>query len=425
MMIENILKVLAKNNIDKYLVSSMEEETLELYLIKKKVDMNRKKHVNLYQVNVLRDFDEDGVEYTGNSVVAVYDTMSDDELNDAIKDAYFSAGFVKNKRYKLPDGFKKDKLIKKSSLAEKPMEEIILKIKDSLYKYDNFEKGLVNSAEIFLSKYNSRIVSSNGTDVSYRMYKTQGEFITQWVDKNDVETYNSFNYDNLNEEELSLLVKEGITNTGYRDEAEEAPDTGKYNVILTDNNVIEFFRYYFDRADAAMIYQKYSDFKLGDNVQGGDIKGDKLNINLKATAPFSNEGIELKERELLKDGVLKNIQGSFKFAQYLGLEPIGNYDGGYVKGGDTSVNDMLKDGELKILRFSDFQMDSLTGDFGGEIRLALLKKGNKVLKLTGGSLAANIKDVQNNMTLSKEMQNFGAFTVPKAIKLRNVEISGK
>lgn len=30
MMIENILKVLAKNNIDKYLVSSMEEETLEL-----------------------------------------------------------------------------------------------------------------------------------------------------------------------------------------------------------------------------------------------------------------------------------------------------------------------------------------------------------------------------------------------------------
>ena len=83
------------------------------------------------------------------------------------------------------------------------------------------------------------------------------------------------------------------------------------------------------------------------------------------------------------------------------------------------------DGELEILRFSDFQMDALTGDFAGEIRLALLKKGDKVIKLTGGSLAANIKDVQNNITLSKEMQNFDAFTVPKAIKLRDVEISGK
>ncbi len=41
-MIENILEALAKNNINKYIVSSMEEETLELYLIKKKVDMSRK-----------------------------------------------------------------------------------------------------------------------------------------------------------------------------------------------------------------------------------------------------------------------------------------------------------------------------------------------------------------------------------------------
>ncbi|MDD6771856.1 metallopeptidase TldD-related protein [Inconstantimicrobium porci] len=424
-MIENILEALAKNNINKYIVSSMEEETLELYLIKKKVDMSRKKHVNLYSVNVLRDFDEEGVEYTGNSEVAVYDTMSDDELNDAIKDAYFSAGFVKNKRYAVPKGVKREKVIKKSSLSEKSMEEIILKIKDALYKYDNFEKGLINSAEIFLTRIDKRIVSSSGTDVSYRLYKTQGEFITQWVDKNDVETYNSFSYEDLNEEELSLLVKEGITNTGYRDEAEEAPDTGKYNVILTDNNVIEFFKYYFVKADTSMIYQKYSDFKLGDKVQGEDIKGDKLNITLKASTPFSDEGIELKERELLKDGVLKNIAGSFKFAQYLGLEPIGEYDGGYVRGGNIQVKDLFLDGELEILRFSDFQMDALTGDFAGEIRLALLKKGDKVIKLTGGSLAANIKDVQNNITLSKEMQNFGAFTVPKAIKLRDVEISGK
>ena len=351
--------------------------------------------------------------------------MSDDELNDAIKDAYFSAGFVKNKRYAVPEGVKREKVITKSSLSEKSMEEIILKIKDALYKYDNFEKGLINSAEIFLSRIDKRIVSSSGTDVSYRLYKTQGEFITQWVDKNDVETYNSFSYEDLNEEELSLLVKEGITNTGYRDEAEEAPDTGKYNVILTDNNVIEFFKYYFVKADTSMIYQKYSDFKLGDKVQGEDIKGDKLNITLKASTPFSDEGIELKERELLKDGELKNIAGSFKFAQYLGLEPIGEYDGGYVRGGNIPVKDLFLDGELEILRFSDFQMDALTGDFAGEIRLALLKKGDKVIKLTGGSLAANIKDVQNNITLSMEMQNFGAFTVPKAIKLRNVEISGK
>ena len=50
---------------------------------------------------------------------------------------------------------------------------------------------------------------------------------------------------------------------------------------------------------------------------------------------------------------------------------------------------MFVDGTLKIIRFSDFQMDEITGDCFGEIRLALLKKGDEIIPLTGGSVTIN------------------------------------
>ena len=173
-----------------------------------------------------------------------------------------------------------------------------------------------------------------------------------------------------------------------------------------------------------MVYQKYSNFNVNDKVQGRKIKGDKLNITLTSIVPFSNEGIELKDRVLIEDGVLKTFYGSYKFADYLGVEPVGDYKAVKIKGGKTSEDDMFEENNLKILRFSDFQMDTLTGDFSGEIRLALLKCGDKFIPLTGGSLSANIKDVQEKLSLSKELQEDGANEMPSQIKLKNVKIAG-
>ena len=82
-------------------------------------------------------------------------------------------------------------------------------------------------------------------------------------------------------------------------------------------------------------YPDYA-FKLGENVQGTDIKGDKVSIELKSSVPFSKEGIVLKDTKLIEDGVLKAIHGPYNFAEYLGIEPIGSFDGAIVQGGNTS-----------------------------------------------------------------------------------------
>jgi predicted Zn-dependent protease len=423
-MLETILDILDKNNIREYIITESKIETVELYFIKKALDMNRNKKVLNYKVKVFNSFFKDGQEFKGDFTVMVYPSMSFDEIDEAINGGYFAASFRTNKAYKLPGGYIGEEVVKESKFKDFSLETAALKMRDALYKNDNFEKGFINSAEIFVHKIEKRIINSRGADAAYVKYEAEGEFITQWIENDDVELYNSFKYEDLEEESLALMVKNAILNTNYRDKAIESPKTGKYDVILSGENVKTIFEYYIDNANTKMIYEKYSTFKIGDNVQGNAIEGDKLNIIITSSKPFGEEGIELIDRVLIEDGQLKAIHGSFRFADYLGITPIGEYDAAIVKGGDTSLDEIFRTGDLHIIKFSEFQMDSYTGDFFGEITLALLKDGENIIPLTGGSLCANIKDVQGNLCLSKEMQSYGAFKLPSAIKLKSVQISG-
>ena len=70
-------------------------------------------------------------------------------------------------------------------------------------------------------------------------------------------------------------------------------------------------------------------------------------------------------------------------------------------------------------------MDEVTGDCFGEIRLALLKKGDNVIPLTGGSITINVKDVKDEMLLSKETVDDSGTVIPKCIKFKNINVAGK
>ncbi|WP_195263058.1 MULTISPECIES: metallopeptidase TldD-related protein [unclassified Clostridium] len=424
-MINLIKELLKKHNIEEYIVSETEFEDVELYFIKDSLDMKRSKHLLNYSVKIFNNFDENGEKFKGETTLTIYPSMTKEEIDKAIEEGYYIASLVKNKYYDLPKGNKNEKILIESKLSESTLEENAIKLEKALFKNNNIDKGFINSAEIFVEKVRKKIVGSNGTDIEYTKYSTNGEYVTQWIDKEDVELYNSFSYNDLEEDELSLKVKESIINTGYREKSLNPPKTDFYNVILSGEEVKTLLSYYLENSEASMIYQGYSNFKINSSVQGKDVKGDKINIKLTSSVPFSNEGVKLIDRTLIDNCELKSIYGSSRFMNYLRLEPIGEYDGAIISEGNTPFNDMIKNGDLHIIKFSDFQMDSLTGDFFGEIRLALLKDGDNIIPLTGGSLSANIKDVQGDFILSKEVQNLESYKLPLAIKLNGVEVSGK
>ena len=191
-----------------------------------------------------------------------------------------------------------------------------------------------------MRRYTVHILNSRGVDVAYRKNRVQGEFVVQCVDGQDVETYQDFAYNDWNTDALREKVRDTIELTCARAKAKNAPAAGEYRVILSGGYVNEFLSYYVSRSASSMIYPKYSTFSVGCDVQGGEPEGDRINLTMKAVVPFSDEGIPMKDRELVKDGKLQLIHGGSRFAQYLGIEPTGIFGGYRAPAGEASLAEL-------------------------------------------------------------------------------------
>ena len=95
-----------------------------------------------------------------------------------------------------------------------------------------------------------------------------------------------------------------------------------------------------------------------------------------------------------------------------------------IEGGSKSIQELKEGPHLELFNFSDFQMDVLTGNFGGEIRLGMYFDGETSTPITLGSITGNAKKVEQEMYLSKELQKLNGFVGPKIIKIKNVTIVG-
>lgn len=423
-LIEYILKALEANQISTYLITELKEETVELFFIKKNLDMRREKSVTKYKLTVYHDFEQDGVKMRGSSVIGIYNGMSQDEVNQAVKNAFFAASFVRNPYYELPKGATCEHIIIDNALSQTTLPLAAAIYSEALFAEDTLSDVFINSAELFVEKISQHTINSEGINVSYEKYLVNGEFVAQCTTPQDVETYQSFHYDDLNTESLKMKVKQTLDTTKARAMAKVAPTSGEYTVLLSGQYVKDIFDFYFERSQANLIYPKYSNFQIGKSVQGEKPKGDIINITLKAKEPFNEEGITMTDRTLVEDGVLKTIHGNSRFSYYLNTPSIGTYHHISVPSGSKSLEDMKKGKYLHVLNFSDFQMDALSGHFGGEIRLAFLSDGDSITPVTGGSISGSMTKVQQNIYFSQELQIEKGFHGPLAVQLENISVAG-
>ncbi len=424
-MTDRILSALKKCGIEDFQITLTEEESAELFFIKKELDMQRSKKVRTANVSVYRVFEEDGERFRGVASVRVQDSRTPQELEKLFADAYYAAGFLKNKYYDLYAGAKEELVEVKSTLAGKTLSEMVQGFAQALFAEDVHEEVFLNSAEIFANCSTTHIINSCGVDVAYRKNSVWGEFVVQCVDGQDVETYQDFAYNDWSTDALREKVRNTMELTRARARAESAPAAGEYRIILTGSYVKELMRYYVSWAESSNIYQKYSSFSVGCDVQGEEVLKDRVNMTMKAVVPFSGEGIPMKDREMIKDGRLLMIHGGNRFAQYLGIEPTGDFGGFRVPAGQVSLAEMKAQPYLEIVNFSDFQMNDYTGHFGGEIRLAFFYDGEKVVPVTGGSVNGNIFEAQKTLVFSREMQVEKNFEGPKAVCMDKVSVAGK
>lgn len=413
-MIERIKNIISNiDGIDTWKIIERTVKSNELFFIKKELDMNRGKDVIHITLTLYKDFEEDGKKYRGSSTINIHPTMDDEEIAEAIKDAIYAAGFVKNEYYPLakPSNEIPSKL--ESRFNKDSMANWMSKLTQDIFIKDKYDNGWINSAELYLDKVRIRVVNSEGVDISYETYRGQLEFITNWKEeeREEVELYQNILFSDYDEALIPNSVDEMLKISRDKALAKPTPKLNNIPVILSGEPVKELFSYYYSKASARMVYEHMSTAKIGECIQGSDVKGDKITIildpyleNSTASMPFDEDGFVLNKITIYEDGILKRYWGNLRFSHYLNIEPTGIIRNIVVSGGSKTLEELKKGAYLELKSFSDFQVDSLTGDFAGEIRLGWYSDGNRIIPVTGGSISGNINEVHGEMYLSKEIQ---------------------
>lgn len=424
-MIDRIQSALARCGISMWRINETVEETAELFFVRKELDTRRTKDVRKYEVTVFRDVDgQPGGEPTrGSTSVKLISAMDDDQIDEELRGAYYAAQFASNPYFELTDPTTAPMIEKTGELSGAPLAQSAGKMARALFAPDRHEDAFINSAELFVSRSAQRILSSEGTDVAYTDAKVSGEFVVQCKQPEDVEIHNDFEYGELDEQALSDKVAEALTFVRDRARAQRILKSGRYDLVLSGNAVVEMLSYYVDRSSAFMVYGHYSTWQNGDDAQG-EADGERLSLTLRATQPYSAEGIPMADLPLLDSGKLLAYHGPNRFCRYLGVKPTGSYEKVSCANGTVPFEELKKGPCLWAVTFSDFQLDVMSGHFGGEIRLAYLIEDGKVTPVTGGSVNGSILEAQRDLTFSTQRYVTAKYDGPYAMRLKDVSIAG-
>lgn len=423
-MLNRIIDALGKENVSVWQINSTLTDRAELYFIRKKLDMPRLARIQEYEVSVYNDFELEGRKMRGVSSCFIEEGQTDEEIRTKIRNAYFAAGFVRNPFFELPDAVNEPKKPSNSDLAGMDICEISRQFADAVLSLPTDENAFVNSLEIFVLRKEKTIVASNGLHVSYSEDEVSGEFVTQCKSPVDVEQYRQFAYNSFDIQSLRTAVMQAIGDARMRAMAKEAPKKGTYDILITGENIKTFFYYYLARSNASVIFPGYSTWKIGDTVQSSE-NCEKLDIDLVATSPYSNDGIPMEDRPLLKKGVLSTVFGPTRFMRYLGQPLTGNYAKYRVNNAGMHFADMKKEGTLETISFSDFQMNFMSGNFGGELRLGTIRVNGEDVPVSGGSVNGKLSDVQDKLIFSIERYEDNEYSGPYAVLIPNVPVAGQ
>ena len=425
-MIERIKSALERCGISRWRINERVEETAELFFVKQQLDTRRTKDVHKYEVTVFRDVEAGEGDKPGRGFTSVQlvSSMDETQLEDELRKAYYAAQFAANPYFEMPDPVKAPMVEKTGELAEAPLAQSAGKMARALFAADILADALVNSAEVFVVRSTDRIVSSEGTDAAYTDAKVKGEFVVQCREPEDVEMFHEFEYDGLDEQALTAKVAEALTFVRDRARAQKTLKSGKYNLVLSGDQVAEVLSYYKERSAASMVYAKYSTWQQGEDVQG-ETDGERLELKLAAAEPYSVEGIPMADLSLLEGGKLLTWHGPNRFCRYLGVKPTGYYEKVACGNGTLPFEELKKAPCLWAVAFSDFQMDQMSGHFGGEIRLAyLIEADGTVTPVTGGSVNGSILEAQRSLVFSQERYLTAAYDGPYAVRLKDVSVAG-
>lgn len=416
-------------NIDDWKLLSVKKDCDESYCIRSSQEMRRKISVIHYELVIYRRIHVNGAHYMGEASILLAPTMTESEIRDKVSQTLYSASFVHNQPYELNSVLAPETLCSYEPVDVTSTNEATI---HSFMQYIGSEGANLNSAEFFCRNRLYHFTNSRGVSVQWSSSESEVYAVMDYKGAHDVELFRIWTYAPNGEPDLKKAVSQLSEQTVWRSQAKSIPHIPESSpVIISGDALVDFFDYFYQKCAARKVYEKTSVFKIGDQFHTDKCLGDTISITLapcmkgsSKSAPYDEDGVALKPVQIIDKGFVKQLWGSHRFCSYLEIPVTGVIENIIVAPGKSSMSNWIKDGVfIELFAFSDFQMNALTGDFGGEIRLGRLTNNGKSTLFHGGSLSGNIRNIIDNLFLSRECTQYNHYLGPEAIKMTGVEIA--
>ncbi len=426
---KEIFEILIASKASDFLICQTNTISQEVFFVGQKLDMGRVKNVTHNMVTVYVDSEDK--KFRGSATKEIHPTSAREEIKKEIEKAIFAASFVKNPWYPMVEEQTAKEQTAKEQGLEADLSEELIKLIKAMQNVKIRENEKLNSYEIFVNKKQTHIRNSKGVDVSFSDFECEIEaVINTSKDGHEIELIKIFHFAEKDADEITKEVEAMFESGHARLKAAPTSQNEHAAVLLTGDDLPQFFAYFNAHTNASNQYMRVAKAKIGEKMTGEE--ADDLTIIAKPilegstrNKPFDSDGNPVREITLFENGVCKSFWGSTQHAHYINLENPTSVNNLVISGGSMTLEEMKKIPHVEITDFSAFLMDPVSGNFGGEIRLAFECDGEKVQPVSGGSLSANFSNVLKNIKFSKETKQLNHCIVPCAVLVTDVVIAGE
>ena len=424
-MLDRLVELLKSRGVYGWEISDEKMNGWEFYFIRHELDQHRAKNVEHINVKVYQITDNG--ESVGFASAEIAPTASEQDMEKLVDDLAYRATLVRNRPFTLtPPAEESSSDGKASDIADISADFI-----RTMSELPETAGEDVNSYEIFVSDISHRLITSTGIDATEHYPSSMIEVVVNARrDGHEIELYRKYDSGTCDAAGLKRDLEKTMNYGRDRLITQPTPVNGKFDVLFSGSDSCEIYNYFVDRMSAGMIYRKMSDYEI-DKPICGEFSGDRVTVkalrellNSSDNHAFDGEGAVIRDTTLIENGVAKHFVGGRMFSCYLGLENSFTPTNIEVTGGTHSDEELRSGKYLEIVEFSDFQVDSMTGDIFGEIRLAYLHDGEKTVPVSGGSISGSMNDFVGNMLMSTGSAQYNSMKIPALTLLRGVTVTG-
>lgn len=410
-------------------IMEIESHRHEAYLIFEELESLRTVTTTRYKVTLYIGYTRDGKSVQGESTIIL---SEGDDIPARLNVAFEMAGVVANEPFTLPQPpLSYPSIEMADEEVKRDPKTMLSKIREDLI--NALENDIrMSSSEIFVTHRSLCLLNSLGLNKSREETELFVDFVLHTGQEGQETESQGMKHARFYED---LKIEQMVhTYSTYARDAlvAQIPPTGQYDVVFSEEALDTFFKYFAAQAGGTAAYQGWSSFGEGDPIMPSPVSGETLTLTSNPLIPggmksmaFDDNGLPCKPVTVIKQNRFQQRTANKRYADYLKLEPTGDFANIQVQPGQRSLQELLSSGPLvHLLRFSTFEPNPVTGAFSGEIRTGYLLKDGVAMPIKGGSLSGTMRNALHDIYFSRETAQRSAYLGPVGVRVNNLSIAG-